>query len=83
MLNTTWVKSSWSYANGNCVEVRALADSKIEVRNSRMPDVRLPPFTCDEWQAFIAGARAGEFDQEHLAGMEESAGQQPALTAGT
>lgn len=62
MLDTTWIKSSWSYANGNCVEVRTLADGRVEVRNSRIPDVHLPPFTRPEWTAFIAGARAGEFD---------------------
>jgi hypothetical protein len=62
MLDTTWIKSSWSFSNGNCVEVRALADGRVGVRNSRVPDIHLPPFTADEWTAFLAGARAGEFD---------------------
>jgi hypothetical protein len=62
MQGTTWIKSSWSYANGNCVEVRALPDGRVEVRNSRIPDVQLPPFTPDEWVAFTAGVRGGEFD---------------------
>jgi len=62
MLDTTWNKSSWSYSNGNCVEVRVLADGCVGVRNSRFPDVHLPPFTADEWTAFLAGARADEFD---------------------
>lgn len=57
-----WFKSSLSYSNGNCVEVRVVADGHVEVRNSRFPDVRLPPFTLDEWNAFLAGARADEFD---------------------
>jgi hypothetical protein len=62
MRNGNWFKSSWSYANGNCVEVRVLADGRVEVRNSRIPGVRLPPFTGDEWAAFVAGVHAGEFD---------------------
>jgi hypothetical protein len=62
MLEPTWKKSSWSFSNGNCVEVRVLADGGVGVRNSRVPGVHLPPFTADEWTAFIAGVRAGEFD---------------------
>lgn len=62
MLGAIWIKSSWSFSNGNCVEVRALGDGGIEVRNSRFPDTHLPQFTADEWTAFLAGARAGEFD---------------------
>jgi hypothetical protein len=62
MLGTSWIKSSLSYAHGNCVEARALADGQVEMRNSRIPDVNLPPFTPDEWVAFTAGVRAGEFD---------------------
>ena len=61
MNNTGWIKSSFSYANGNCVEARAHADG-IEVRNSRYPDISLPPFTHDEWNAFTAAVRSAEFD---------------------
>jgi hypothetical protein len=38
-----WVKSSFSYANSNCVEVRTTADGQIAVRNSRVPGIQLPP----------------------------------------
>jgi hypothetical protein len=61
MQETTWVKSSFSAANSNCVEVRAHPDGQVEVRNSRFPDTQLPPFTQAEWDAFVAGARKGEF----------------------
>lgn len=44
--NGTWRKSTYSGANGNCVEFRKLATGDVEVRNSRFPD----------------GARDGEFD---------------------
>ncbi len=57
-----WVKSSLSFANGNCVEVADLPDGGIGVRNSRDPGGLLLRFTPDEWHAFIGGARKGEFD---------------------
>ena len=62
MLDTRWIKSSASYANSNCVEVRMCADGRVEVRNSRLPADHLPPFTPQEWTAFLDGARGGEFD---------------------
>lgn len=61
MQESAWVKSSYSYANGNCVEVRRHPDGEVEVRNSRVPALRLPAFTQDEWDAFIAGVNSGEF----------------------
>jgi hypothetical protein len=57
-----WIKSSLSYANCNCVKIRTTADGQVAVRNSRFPDVQLPPFTPDEWNAFVAGVHAGEFE---------------------
>lgn len=57
-----WVKSSLSFANGNCVEVASLADGGVGVRNSRHPEGEMLSFTPDEWHAFLGGARNGEFD---------------------
>lgn len=57
-----WVKSSLSFANGNCVEVASLPDGQIGVRNSRDPEGAVLRFTSDEWNAFIGGAHNGEFD---------------------
>jgi Domain of unknown function (DUF397) len=57
-----WVKSSLSYANGNCVEVAGLPDAGVGVRNSRDPDGLVLQFTPDEWSAFLGGVRNGEFD---------------------
>ncbi len=58
-----WVKSSYSFANGDCVEVALLPDGQIGVRDSK--DTRGPAlrFTPAEWRAFIAGVQAGEFSQ--------------------
>ena len=57
-----WIKSSLSYANGNCVEVASLPGGKIGVRNSRDSAGPVLRFTPDEWHAFLGGVRNGEFD---------------------
>jgi hypothetical protein len=62
MAGSTWVKSSLSYANGNCVEVSDLPGGTVGVRNSRDREAVVLRFTPDEWQAFLGGVRNGEFD---------------------
>jgi hypothetical protein len=57
-----WVRSSLSFANGNCVEVADLSGGEIGVRNSRDSAGPVLRFTRDEWHAFIGGVRNGEFD---------------------
>ena len=62
-----WKKSSRSNANG-CVEV-LIEQRQIFVRDSKD---RLGPvltFTPVEWEAFIGGARDGEFDLPRIAEM--------------
>lgn len=58
-----WFKSSYSNGNGgnNCVEVNKLADGRVSVRNSKVPAFDLT-FTPAEWDAFVKGVKAGEFD---------------------
>jgi hypothetical protein len=58
----TWIKSSLSFANGNCVEVADLRGGEVGVRNSRDLAGPVLRFTPDEWHAFIGGVRNGEFD---------------------
>jgi hypothetical protein len=59
-----WIKSSFSGpTGGNCVEVAFLADGQVAVRNSRHADGPALVFTRAEWEAFLRGARGGEFDQ--------------------
>jgi hypothetical protein len=62
MTGLTWVKSSLSFANGNCVEVSDLPGGTVGVRNSRDRDGAVLRFTPDEWHAFLGGVRKGEFD---------------------
>lgn len=57
-----WVKSSLSFANGDCVEVASLPDGEIGVRNSRDSEGPVLRFTSNEWHAFLGGAQKGEFD---------------------
>lgn len=56
------VKSSFSYANGNCVQIASLHDGKIGLRHSKSPDELIFSFTRKEWAAFLGGIRNGEFD---------------------
>jgi Domain of unknown function (DUF397) len=58
-----WFKSSFSFSNGNCIEVAALPDGGIGVRDSKDPDGPSLTFTPDEWRAFLGGVRNGEFDR--------------------
>jgi hypothetical protein len=60
-ITVPWVKSSYSGPQGNCVEVAQLPGGEIAVRNSRHPDGPALIFTGAEWDAFISGARDGEF----------------------
>ena len=62
MTGPTWVKSSLSFANGNCVEVSDLPGGTVGVRNSRDREGPVLRFTPDEWRAFIGGVCKGEFD---------------------
>jgi hypothetical protein len=60
---TSWVKSSLSFANGNCVEVANLPNGEIGVRDSKNSEGPVLRFTPDEWHAFLGGVRNGEFDR--------------------
>jgi hypothetical protein len=60
LVHAVWRKSSESF-NGDCVEVAPLHDG-IVVRDSKNPDGAVLKFSRREWQAFIRGAKSGEFD---------------------
>ncbi|MEV2212292.1 DUF397 domain-containing protein [Streptomyces sp. NPDC050997] len=61
-LNARWIKSRYSNAEGNCVEVATLVDGEVAMRNSRDPDGPALIYTPAEVAAFVAGAKEGEFD---------------------
>ncbi|HET6529274.1 MAG TPA: DUF397 domain-containing protein [Actinoplanes sp.] len=57
-----WIKSTRSGSDSdNCVEV-AFVEDAIAVRDSRNPAGPALLFTAAEWDAFVGGAKDGEFD---------------------
>jgi hypothetical protein len=58
---TKWIKSKISAQQGACVEV-SKDEYGVKIRNSRMPEASLPRFTFQEFDAFIKGAKDGDFD---------------------
>ena len=56
-----WKKSTYSNPSGNCVETAQLPAGEVAVRNSRFPDGPALVFTRAEWDAFLLGARDGDF----------------------
>jgi len=60
-----WRKASLSGNNGgNCVEVAVNLPGIIAVRDSKDQEGPVLVFTPDEWRAFAAGVKGGEFDQD-------------------
>lgn len=59
----SWRKSTYSNPSGNCVESAELPAGDVAVRNSRFPDGPALIFTPAEWEAFLLGARDGDFDR--------------------
>jgi Domain of unknown function (DUF397) len=57
-----WHKSTFSSANG-CVEV-AIQDDGVAVRDTKDRNGPVLVFTRHEWEAFVGGVLAGEFDLE-------------------
>jgi hypothetical protein len=55
-----WIKASRSYATSQCVELAAAGDM-IALRDSKNPDTQLL-YTVAEIDAFLDGAKRGEFD---------------------
>lgn len=64
LTNAVWRTSSLSNDRANCVEIAFLDDGSVGLRDSK--DRGQGPvllFTPAEWDAFVGGAKDGEFDQ--------------------
>jgi hypothetical protein len=56
-----WRKSTFS-GDSSCVELAPLAGGDVALRDSKNPDAGALVFTPAEIDAWIQGAKAGEFD---------------------
>jgi hypothetical protein len=57
-----WRRSSFCGTHGSCVEVAQTPDGRYAVRTGNAPGTgAVLFFSRDEWDAFVAGVRAGEF----------------------
>ncbi|MCX9193379.1 DUF397 domain-containing protein [Carbonactinospora thermoautotrophica] len=56
-----WRRSSTDDSAENCIEVARVGDY-IAVRDGKDPEGPKLIFTLSEWDAFVAGAKDGEFD---------------------
>ena len=64
LADAQWRKSSFSGGNGNsCVEVAFLSEGDVAVRDTKNRTLPAHRYTAAEWEAFVAGVRAGEFDR--------------------
>jgi hypothetical protein len=59
----TWFKSTRSGPAGHCVEAMHLDGGGVAVRDSKNPNGPALQFTAEEWDAFVGGAKDGEFDR--------------------
>lgn len=57
-----WRRSSRSNSTGNCVELAKLSSGEFAMRNSRDPEGPALVYTRAEIEAFVLGAKDGDFD---------------------
>jgi Domain of unknown function (DUF397) len=55
-----WRKSSYSTAQGNCVEFAALPVGRVAVRDSRQPGGDALVLTHATWRAFCSAVKTGD-----------------------
>nr|WSZ98049.1 DUF397 domain-containing protein [Streptomyces sp. NBC_00857] len=55
-----WRRSSHSGANGNCVEMAAVSDDSVLIRDSKQPGPQARFRARGAWERFIVGVKFGE-----------------------
>ena len=58
-----WIKAAGSASTGNCVQARD-TENGVQLRDSKDPTGPVLTFTPTEWDVFVAGVKAGEFDRK-------------------
>lgn len=64
-VEVAWQEDAASMSNGQCIEV-TVDGGEVLMRNSRYPEGTVLRFTRAEWDAFLHGAKGGEFDDMDL-----------------
>lgn len=60
MIPNVWRRSSFC-TDASCVEV-SKSSGELHLRNSTHPDASAIRFSAEEFRDFVAGVKAGEFD---------------------
>jgi hypothetical protein len=60
---TGWFKSTYSNNGGECVEINLDDPEIVLVRDSKNPAGPAHRFTNPEWDAFLLGAKEGQFNR--------------------
>jgi predicted secreted Zn-dependent protease len=60
LTHVTWTKSSYSGAQGECLEI-AVTQGMVHARDSKNPHGPALHFTRDDWADFINGVTRHEF----------------------
>jgi hypothetical protein len=63
---TNWFKTTESDGASNCVEASFADDGTVGVRHSKKPTGPLLEFSPGEWDAFIKGVQAGQFNRPSI-----------------
>ncbi|MEO3857588.1 DUF397 domain-containing protein [Acrocarpospora sp. B8E8] len=63
LARAAWRKASFSSSNGgDCIEVAPLSGGRVGIRDTEAPEQAPFVVTPSVWNAFVKGAKAGEFD---------------------
>ena len=65
LASIVWLVSTMCM-DGTCVKVGRLPDGNVAVGDTKRPDLAPHAFTPKEWESFVAGVKAGEFDLASL-----------------
>ncbi|MFJ6214579.1 DUF397 domain-containing protein [Streptomyces sp. NPDC092296] len=59
----SWMKAKASSGEGACVEIAHLPGGGVALRDSKDLGIQPHVYTAREWDCFLEGAKAGEFDR--------------------